>query len=313
MFSHYFGNHLLSRRLLTPAQLKDILASLDSVHIKLGMLAIEAGLMTAQQVQEVHTLQMSQDKRFGTIAVERGYISSASLDELLGKQARRHLALSQALLDRGVFSFEQLETALADFKSATNLTEAEIEAIKNNDVDAVVATFFRSFELALLLNAVSDSSASVAAPVRLIQDYVALFVRNLVRFVDPGVVIAQSVCVSNHAFDWCISQEIEGSFSLCTAISGDGPGLARLGGRFARMELTEMDAVGQDAVGEFLNCHNGLFLSKLSNDGLDLELTPPTAHHRRTLVNQNALCVIPITLPTGSFELVITCGSPAIA
>lgn len=312
MFSHYFGNHLLSRKLLTPAQLKDILGSLDSVHVKLGMLAIESRLMTAQQVQEVHSLQMSQDKRFGDIAVERGYISSTNLETLLGKQAKRHQALSQALLDRGMFSFEQLETALADFKLSTNLNEVEIQAIKDNDVDTVVATFFRNFELPLPLNGEPGSPQGQARPERLFQDYVALFVRNLVRFVDPGVVLSPSTCVSEHAFDWSLSQEIEGSIPLFTAITGSGPALVGLGSRFAKMDLTDMDAVGQDAVGEFLNCHNGLFLSKLSNDGVDLELKPPAAHHQHTLVNKNSLGVIPIALPTGSIELVITCGSPAI-
>jgi len=312
MFSHYFGNYLLGRRLLTPAQYKEILASLDSVHVKLGMLAIESGLMTAQQVNEVHTLQMTLDKRFGEIAVERGCLTRENLEGLLGTQNKRHLALSQALLDKGWFSFEQLEDALADFKHETNLSDAEIQAVKDNDVDALVAAYFRNAELTAALEAAPVEGA-VDAPARLIQDYVALFVRNLVRFVDPGVVITGSACVSSHDFEWSVSQEITGSVAMRTAITGEGLALAGMGGRFAKMDLAEMDAVAQDAIGELLNCHNGLFLSKLSNDGLDLDLSPPVTHHRRTFLSRSSLCVISITLPTGSFELLITWGSPAIA
>ncbi|MHC1713390.1 MAG: chemotaxis protein CheX [Solidesulfovibrio sp.] len=312
MFSHYFGNHLLSRRLLTPAQLKEILTSLDSVHIKLGMLAIESGLMTAHQVGEVHTLQISLDKRFGEIAVERGYLSPSSLEDLLGRQNKRHLALSQALLDKGWFDFEQLEAALADFKSATNLTDAELQALQHNDVDAVVAAFFRDAELTPVLETAPDALA-VQTPMRLIQDYVALFVRNMVRFVDPAVAISKASCVSSLDFEWCVSQQMHGAISLCASLVGPGPILALVAGRFANMDLTEMDAVAKDALGELLNCHNGLFLSKLSNDGLDLELSPPAVHHRRTLFTPNTLCVIPISLPAGNFELVFTWGSPALA
>ncbi len=105
MFSQFFGNYLLHRKLVNTTQLREVLALQDTVRVKIGILAIDAGFMTAPQVDRVHQLQIKMDKRFGEIAIKEGYLNEDQLTDLLGQQNKRHLILSQALIDKGILTF----------------------------------------------------------------------------------------------------------------------------------------------------------------------------------------------------------------
>jgi len=48
MFSQYFGHYLINNGLIKPEQLADALDYQRSVHLKLGVIAINAGLMSSE-------------------------------------------------------------------------------------------------------------------------------------------------------------------------------------------------------------------------------------------------------------------------
>ena len=52
MYSQYFGNYLLKKGTIKPGQLADALEYQRSVHLKLGVIAVNAGYMTPAQVQD---------------------------------------------------------------------------------------------------------------------------------------------------------------------------------------------------------------------------------------------------------------------
>ena len=57
MFTQFFGSYLLNRKIVSPANLRVALEKKDTTRVKLGVLAINAGYMTAKQVDAVHKKQ----------------------------------------------------------------------------------------------------------------------------------------------------------------------------------------------------------------------------------------------------------------
>ncbi|QLA16879.1 hypothetical protein [Desulfolutivibrio sulfoxidireducens] len=295
MFSHFFGHYLLEKKHITPGQLREVLALQDSVRVKIGILAIDAGYMTAAQVETVHRLQATFDMRFGEIAIGKGYLTEETLTDLLSRQSKRHLLVSQALADKGILTFERIEQALAAYRRDSGLCEAEFEALKKNDMDAVAAALARMPEL-------GDPEVYAG--------YFALFVRNLVRFIDDGIAFKRAVRVAEQPFEHLVYQEMDGRFKLFTGLAGSGMAMAAFASRYARAGIPDWGDYARDALGEFLNVQNGLFLSKLSNDWVELELLPPESRSDRSIRSVGVVYAIPFTLPFGDFTFLIGLGSP---
>ncbi len=295
MFSQFFGNYLLKNGLVTAEQLREVLALQDTVRVKLGILAIDAGFMTAEQVERTNQLQAQVDKRFGEIAIEEGYMTEEQLSELLGKQSNRHLLLSQAFIDKEIFSFEQIGKILDDYRNDSGMDEREFEALKNNDVDVVTKSIVRMPEL---------------AEPQVYMDYFTLFVRNLVRFIDDNIFLEPAEQLKEEPFEALIHSEMEGRYRIFTGFSGPKEGMAEFGRRFAKMDVDGLDEVARDSLGEFMNTQNGLFLSNLSNQWVELELNPSEFREDGVIKSIGVVYKIPFTLPFGKFVFYLGVGSP---
>jgi CheY-specific phosphatase CheX len=92
---------------------------------------------------------------------------------------------------------------------------------------------------------------------------------------------------------------------MVTGLSGCDESMAGLAALFDRGKSTGMDALGRDAVGEFMNYYNAQLLAKISDDGLDLELEPPNVIHRGMIVSAENIYKIPFSLPFGSYEFLL--------
>ena len=86
MFFRVFGNYLKNKSLLDDKQLEALMKYRRENRVKLGMLAVEQGLMTPEQAEEVNRLQAMQDKRFGEIDIENGDLTALDMDQLIAKQ-----------------------------------------------------------------------------------------------------------------------------------------------------------------------------------------------------------------------------------
>ena len=63
MYAQFFGNYLLSKHIVTPEQLIQAIEEQHIRHIKVGLLAINAGLMTAEQVDKILLRQTEENKQ----------------------------------------------------------------------------------------------------------------------------------------------------------------------------------------------------------------------------------------------------------
>ncbi|HWR08801.1 hypothetical protein [Sporomusa sp.] len=290
MFTQYFGQYLFNKGIISAEQLCDLLAYEQSARVKLGVLALNAALMTATQIEEVHELQRTMDRRFGELALSKGYLSQSQLDNLLTQQSSRHLALNQAILDKKYLTLGQLEAALEGFKQDNQLSQELLQSLQSADIDQIVRLFF---------DFPHDQLGSLH------YDYVALLLKNIVRFLNDQPLLSRPLPLTRQPEGWIISQQAIGDQTLSTALLLSDSALIDLASRFSQEELTQVDELAKDSVAEFLNLHNGLFLINMSDKGLELDLKPQTFAADSDSINLNGYR-IPITLTFGSIELIFS-------
>ena len=293
MFTQYFGNYLLNQGLVTVEQLRKALDSSVHTRVKLGVHAINQGYMTAKQVEEVHKKQMTMDQKFGEIAISLNYLSQDKVDLMLSMQFSGHLLLGQTLIDMEVITYESFSECMLQYKREYSLSDDQFTSIVNGDVDMLVAALF---------------AKSGQTYVPWIKDYVTLFAKNLIRFVDSGIRIEIGV-KRPESFDWVYSQIIE-KVDLeqigITALVGSEASFLHFATRYAQETVDIPDEMMHSSVGEFLNLHNGLFLVNLSNQGIELDLMPPLATRDLTIQDSQIILEIRIISDEMTIDLFVT-------
>ena len=287
MFSQYFGQYLLKKEYLTADQLKTALEYQQSVRLKLGVLAVNAGYMNSQQAKLVHEMQSKFDKRFGELAVESGYLKEEQVEELLSSQSFGYLLLAQALIDKNYISLEKFEESIHEYKKEYNISESQFLALQSDDVDEIINVYVN----------VEDDKSGLE-----IKHYISLFMRNIIRFIDSEVYTKAIVKVQEYKTKCAVSQSIKNSINLQTYISAEDDVFVKLASKFAEEELTSVDEMAKDSVGEFLNLNNGLYLVGMSNMGIELDMESQLVIFQKTIP---ATYVLPIELPFGKIELII--------
>ena len=142
MFTQLFGNYLLNKKLVTPQELKDVLDFQKTVHIKLGVMAVNAGFMSANNVNAVHRMQSKADKKFGELAIEMGFLDEEKLEILLGTQKSGHLLLGQAMIDKKYMTLEQFEETFNNYKKDYKLTGEQLHLLQNGDAEGAINAFY---------------------------------------------------------------------------------------------------------------------------------------------------------------------------
>lgn len=292
MFTQFFGNYLLNQKLVTPEQLVDALQDKKNTRMKLGVLAINAGYMTASQVERVHELQSKMDKRIGDIAVELGYMTEEQVMELLHAQPLGYLLLGQALVDKGYMDNGTFENAINAYKEKYSLTDEDIASNTDSKMETLVTS----------LCDFSKTSNSV-----LYQEFVSLLINNLIRFVgDDFTPLTPEYSINSTSFK-STSQNINGEFSTETKIFADEATLIEFASRYAGEEITELNEYVEASGQDFLNLHNGLFTVNVSNNQqIELKLTPPTPLAGLTPNDVEHCLILPFQYPFGTIRISIS-------
>lgn len=291
MFNQYFGNYLLNKSLITREQLKEALDYQKSTHLKMGILAVNAGYMTVKQITEIHQLQKKVDKKFGELAIQQGYLNNEKIEELLSTQKQGHLLLGQALIDKNYMSIEKFKEALDDYKQDYGFSEEEFEALQQDNIEEFVKSFIEF----------GDNTNH-----QIYQDYISLFIRNLIRFADYSSRIERNAVSEECSTDWIVGQQITGQFDLFTAIAADEEVFLELAGRYAGEYFDKPNELALASFSEFLNLHNGIFLVNMSNQGIDLRMEAQSTDGRQMLSDLKQKYVITIYLSSGKVNLILS-------
>lgn len=286
MVASIVGNYLIDKGLITAEQFRDLLTEQKKVRVKLGLIAVAEGLMTQEEADNVNRLQAVMDKRFGDIAVEKGYLTEGQVESLLKKQGNAYLAFAQVLENQQLMSIEQLEQYLIDFQCENQLTASDMEAVKSDDVDRI---------LPLYLPVGSESYAEIAGTA----------LRALIRLVDAEIYPQKAYITSSVEADNGAWQYVEGNPDFNCAMAGKEDALLYTASVFGQEEFEEINEDALDAVGELLNCMNGLYVSAKSKEGISLELMPPEYSARFTKLVCSKMLVLPLRIQDKTVDFLI--------
>ncbi len=274
MFGVYFGKFLLDEGVLTESQYQEIMEENRTKRLKLGPLAILEGYMTEAQAEEINAIQAMKDVRFGDIAVEKGYLSQEQVGALLKKQGDSYLLFMDALTERKILSVDEAMQWLNQFRRKEELTLFELDALKSGDIDRIIPVFTK------------DASCPV-----LIQDYMALIARNIVRFIDNKVRFGKIERIPQYRAACMAAQEMDGASNMYIAIGSDGStgGVQKLASIYAKEEFPTPDLDALDAVCEFINVSNGLFATRLSEDDIEMDMQPPVMKDEPVTIHSGSM------------------------
>jgi len=275
MFGVYFGKYLQDVGVLSAEQYNKIIEDSRSARVKMGLIAVNEGYMTAAQADEVNLLQTQQDARFGDIAVSKGYLTDEQVSVLLKKQGDSYLLFVQALVENNLLSLEDIQKHLNNYKKSERYTSLDLDAIKSSDIDKIIQIFIRD--------------ACVPAVVK---DYVALLARNIIRFIDNKVRFEKIEKINTYTSKYIASQCFTGDYELFIGLCGSGNKV--FGETYGKEEFEKLDEDCLDAVCEFINVSNGLFASKLSQEDVTIDMLPPNMYVEDTTISTEGMM---FTLP----------------
>ena len=287
MFASIVGKYLVTKELISPAQFADIKAEMSKVRVKLGLIAIAEGLMTEQEAERVNNLQAVMDKRFGDIAVEKGYLTTEQVEGLLKKQQNSYLAFAQCLENQQLLTISQLEMIMKDFQEDNNFSNTDIEDLKSDDVDRIVPLY-------------------LPMEARDYEELSCIAVRTLVRLIDSEAYPKKAYFTNEIKINNATTQSMDGNAPMYTVIAGQGQALLPLASTFAKEEFAQVDEDALDAVGELMNCINGLYASALSFQKINLELCPPEFYPEAQCVKGQNMLVLPIVLKGQEISLILS-------
>ncbi len=289
MFGIYFGKYLQDKEVITAEQYQELLEEIKSTRLRLGLLAVVNEMMTEAQAEEVNQLQQVQDRRFGDIAVDKGYLTEEQVSSLLKMQGDQYLLFVQALIDHGYLTLEGVQKELKGYKRDERLSALDLDAIKSGDLDNIAPVFMKESSIPPL-----------------IKDYIALTARNILRFIDPALRMGQAKRINSYVAPYMASQEMEGEFNVFVGLSGEKEAVLEAASIFGREEFREVDEDSLDAVSEFINCNNGLYASKQSEEDIQLELLPPIMYTKEMKIQTDGpMYVIPFYISDHKLEMVI--------
>ncbi len=286
MISYLLGNYLVEEGIMTKDQLSYVIAKQEQIRVKLGLIAVSEGMLTLDQADAINRLQQTMDKRFGDIAVEMGYLTDAQVGSLLKMQGNEFLTFAQTLVDEGFVTMDKIQLVLRSYQVENGLTNTELEAIKNGEIDKIIPMFLPKGAEAY-------------------EEVVAVALKTIVRCIDRHAYPMYGTLTNQAELVKTVSQELEGGDGWKVGFADGNGGLCYLASGFAKEEYSEVNEDVQDAVGELLNCISGLFATAQSNKGITLELMPPEMGDN-AVVSGNDILVMPFGVGDTTVNFVVT-------
>lgn len=290
MFSQLFGKYLIENNIISREQFDDILARMEKTRAKLGLIAVSEGILTKEKAEKINILQTQKDARFGDIAVEEGYITEKQLETILSKQGNPYIKFIQALEEVTGIEQGKIELYVEDFRKSIGFTLEELDNLKNDDIDSIVPMF---------------AYASNPYVTRI----AALALRNITRFISNNYYIGKIEHVNTFDYRAFAGQRCEGDINTVIgfAVKNDPDGFIQIANGYSKNGSYTLGLESYDAVGEFVNCIDGLFSSALSEENIEIEILPQFSYENQ--IAKGSAYVLPIYINGKEVSLYIAVDS----
>jgi len=290
MLNELFGKYLVDQGKLTKAQYQIVTEKQGAARVKLGLIAVEDKLLTKEQADELNKLQTQMDKRFGDLAVEKGYLTDEQVSALLKKQGNAYLQFIQTISESGFMSINDLDECLKAFISDTGYTKEELDALKSSDPAQYVPLF-------------------VDKDNKKLQDIVAIILRNVTRFISTNYYIEKAVKADSYKFAGLAGQSVSGDdvYSIAFADVADTKAITYMASAYSKKALSIDSAEVYDAISEFTNCVNGLYVSGEATETSNIELVPPFAYKEGEI--KGDVYVVPFVINGAALSIIVAVGN----
>ncbi len=286
MFELYFGKYLVEKNKITPSQYETILKQQQNTRAKLGLLAVSERLLTTRQAEEIHDIQKKMDRRFGDIAIEKGYLLAEEVTYLLNIQGNPYVQFVQTCIDNNILDIHEIITNLEQFQKVGGFSDSDLDALKSGNIDRIIPVFVHSV-------------------LPFTDDCIHLTFRNIARFISSSFLLQKAYRVHEYSFEALACQQVVGDHSVFIGLAGKGDALLSVANPFAKEHFLNLDADAFDSVCEFINCSNGLYASKLSQENIEIDMTPPGHYIHNKLSSKGDICVVPVIIDSKEIDILV--------
>ncbi|MCR4841907.1 MAG: hypothetical protein K5840_01445 [Eubacterium sp.] len=262
MYSQFFGNYLLERKILNKEELLDALGSCVQSEVAPPFIAVFKGYMSQN---EADILAMEAEKAnvdFYDYCVEKGIISSDQVYDIVGDHVPHYLHIAQYLIKKKKVESDDMIQLLADYMSQFELIDLDFMTEISDAVDQLMVNF----------SSVNENEYSGD-----LIDYFTLLFNNLINYIGSDFSPLSLQPFAGYCSKICASQNILGKPGIYTAIDMNEETAVLFASRFAKYDFSECDEYVEAALADFLNQHNGLYIVNASNErNRELTLDAPT-------------------------------------
>lgn len=286
MFSQFFGNYLLNKGKMTKDQFTSCMEYMRANRVKLGLIAESEGLLTRKQADELNHLQMQSDKRFGDLAVDKGYLTDADISHLLQLQGNPYLIFVQALEENKIMNRDEITDLVSEFQKESGLTNTALESIKYGDFDRLLPAFVETDKEEYL-------------------SFMALALRNIVRFVSSYIRIDKAEKVREYSAKYIAYQKTTGAYEGFLGFASDDDAILTIADGYAGEYFEKPDENALDSVCEFTNCINGLHATELSYKEISIDMLPPEFLFDQTIKDNDGFYVLPLYITGKKVDMIM--------
>lgn len=285
MYNQFFGNYLFSNGYVTKEQLLPALERQSKTFLLASTKALYLGYMSAQEIQHIIDLQEEEGKKFSELVIKYGYINQHKMMELLDTAVPDFMILGQILIKDGVFTYEEFENILTDYRSQSEFLDLELNEEHQNDFHRLIEDF----------SIVSEASIPDFG-----KSYLELLLNTFALYIGEDFsTLPPSIC-TEFATDCCISQTVNGPYVVNTYFNMDEATALAFAERYSGDSYSEIDEYVMASIEDILNLQNGLFIVNASNESLDNFTIDVIHHHPNTITNfEPTTFLFPICYPFG--------------
>lgn len=276
MANRQFSQYLLNSGILSPENAGRILAKSLSATPEPFVLALEKGLITSTQAEE-----LPGGREFMVAALEENYLNALQLDELRKAVPDRSSCLGQVLLDEGIVDLDTLARLFEESK--------EEECHPVDDV----------------IEAMLEAQNLDAQEYAYIQEYVELFLKAMHKFMHTEALILPNEDLDLVDATYLTYQSMGGALCLTVGCRMTGSVLLAMAARFSGEEHIQVDEVAIDCIEEFCNVINGLYIVNMSGKSHDMDLDMPKTVENGVPAGDNVFA-LRVETEFGAFMLYIS-------
>ena len=156
-------------------------------------------------------------------------------------------------------------------------------------------------------NLLSASNYNALSATDFAKTYIKKLVHNIITYVNNDISIDSIEYVKDYSIKNELSQEITGVPGAYSAIDGSEDVLIRFAEEYSKLGITDFGMLAKEALLDFLNLNNGLFVVLLSKMNIcELSLKAPIQSNNRSIgEREDGILIIPVTFPYGTIKFIL--------